>query len=59
VPATNIDDRIRAVRDRHPIDPDTVRRYLEDKGTSVSQGENRPIPISHYGRLGDRSHPFG
>jgi hypothetical protein len=31
VPATNTDDGIRAVRGRNPIDPDSVRRYLEDK----------------------------
>jgi hypothetical protein len=31
VPAMNTDDGIRAVRCRNPIDPDTVRRYLEDK----------------------------
>jgi hypothetical protein len=31
VPATNTDDGIRAVRGRNPIDPESVRRYLEDK----------------------------
>src|SRR5215469_1041854 len=31
VPATNTDDGIRAVQKGRPIDPDTVRRYLEDK----------------------------
>ena len=31
VPATNTDDGIRAVRGRNPIDPDSVRGYLEDK----------------------------
>jgi hypothetical protein len=31
VPATNTDDGIRAVRGNKPIDPDSVRRYLEDK----------------------------
>src|SRR5215471_6384016 len=31
VPATNTDDGIRAVRGRNPIDPDSVRRYLDDK----------------------------
>ena len=31
VPATNTDDGIRAVRGSKPIDPDSVRRYLEDK----------------------------
>jgi hypothetical protein len=31
VPATNTDDGVRAVRGRNPIDPDGVRRYLEDK----------------------------
>src|SRR5690242_8787446 len=31
VPATNTDDGIRAVRGGKPIDPDSVRRYLEDK----------------------------
>jgi hypothetical protein len=31
VPAANTDDGIRAVRGRNPIDPDSVRRYLEDK----------------------------
>jgi hypothetical protein len=31
VPATNTDDGIRAVRGRNPIDPDSVRRYLENK----------------------------
>ena len=31
VPATNTDDGIRAVRGRKPIDPDSVRRYLDDK----------------------------
>jgi hypothetical protein len=31
VPAPNTDDGIRAVRGRNPIDPDRVRRYLEDK----------------------------
>jgi hypothetical protein len=31
VPATNTDEGIRAVRGRNPIDPDSVRRYLEDK----------------------------
>jgi len=31
VPATNADDGIRAVRGRNPIDPDSVRRYLDDK----------------------------
>ena len=31
VPATNTDDGIRAVRGRNPIDPDSVRRYLQDK----------------------------
>jgi hypothetical protein len=30
-PATNTEDGIRAVRGRNPIDPDSVRRYLEDK----------------------------
>jgi hypothetical protein len=29
--ATNTEDGIRAVRGRNPIDPDSVRRYLEDK----------------------------
>src|SRR2546421_7299927 len=31
VPARNADDGIRAVRGRNPIDPDSVRRYLEGK----------------------------
>src|SRR6516162_8948299 len=31
VPATNTDNGIRAVRGPNPIDPDSVRRYLEDK----------------------------
>jgi hypothetical protein len=31
VPATNTDEGIRAVRGQNPIDPDTVRRYLDDK----------------------------
>jgi hypothetical protein len=31
VPATNTDDGIRAVRGSKPIDPDSVRRYLDDK----------------------------
>jgi hypothetical protein len=31
VPATNTEGGIRAVRGRKPIDPDSVRRYLEDK----------------------------
>src|SRR5215813_9026966 len=31
VPATNTEDGIRAVLGRNPIDPDSVRRYLEDK----------------------------
>jgi hypothetical protein len=31
VPATSTDDGIRAVRGRNPIDPDSVRRYLEDR----------------------------
>jgi hypothetical protein len=31
VPATNTDDGIRAVRGRNPLDPDNVRRYLDDK----------------------------
>src|ERR1700676_774775 len=31
VPATNTDDGIRAVRGSKPIDPDSVRRYLESK----------------------------
>ncbi len=31
VPATNTNDGIRAVRGNKPIDPDGVRRYLEDK----------------------------
>src|SRR5215813_3300294 len=31
VPATNTDDGIRAVRGSKPIDPDSARRYLEDK----------------------------
>jgi hypothetical protein len=31
VPATNTEDGIRAVRGNKPIDPDSVRRYLEDK----------------------------
>jgi hypothetical protein len=31
VPATNTDDGIRAVRGRNPIDPDSVRRYLDGK----------------------------
>ena len=31
VPATNTEDGIRAVRGRNPIDPDSVRRYLEGK----------------------------
>jgi hypothetical protein len=31
VPATNTDEGIRAVRGRNPIDPDGVRRYLDDK----------------------------
>src|SRR5947199_5714649 len=30
VPATNTDDGIRAVRGSKPLDPDSVRRYLED-----------------------------
>lgn len=31
VPATNTDDGIRAVRGGKPLDPGSVRRYLEDK----------------------------
>jgi hypothetical protein len=31
VPATNTDDGIRSVRGGKPIDPGSVRRYLEDK----------------------------
>jgi hypothetical protein len=31
VPVTNTDDGIRAVRGGKPIDPDSVRRYLDDK----------------------------
>jgi hypothetical protein len=31
VPATNTEDGIRAVRGRNPIDPDSVRHYLEGK----------------------------
>src|SRR5438067_10890663 len=31
VPVTNTEDGIRAVRGRNSIDPDSVRRYLEDK----------------------------
>ena len=31
VPATNTDDGIRAVRGRNPIDPDSVRHYLEER----------------------------
>jgi hypothetical protein len=31
VPATNTEDRIRAVRGSKPLDPDSVRRYLEDE----------------------------
>src|SRR4051794_36118344 len=31
VPATNTEDGIRAVRGSNPIDPDSVRRYLDDK----------------------------
>jgi hypothetical protein len=31
VPATNTEDGIRAARGRNPIDPDSVRRYLENK----------------------------
>src|SRR5215831_1855417 len=31
VTVTNTDEGIRAVRGRNPIDPDSVRRYLEDK----------------------------
>jgi hypothetical protein len=31
VPATNTDDGIRAVQKGKPIDPDSVRRYLEGK----------------------------
>ena len=31
VPATNTEDGIRAVRGNKPIDPDGVRRYLDDK----------------------------
>src|SRR6516164_5074633 len=31
VPATNTDEGIRAVQGRKPIDPDSVRRYLEGK----------------------------
>lgn len=31
VPATNTDDGIQAVRGRKPIDPNSVRRYLDDK----------------------------
>jgi hypothetical protein len=31
VPATNTDDGIRAVRGNKPIDPESVRRYLDDK----------------------------
>ncbi len=31
VPATNTEDGIRAVRGRSPVDPDSVRSYLEDK----------------------------
>jgi hypothetical protein len=36
VPATNTEQGIRAVRGNQPIDPDSVRRYLENKF-----GENR------------------
>jgi hypothetical protein len=31
VPATNTDEGIRAVRGNKPIDPESVRRYLDDK----------------------------
>src|SRR5438034_3464170 len=31
VPATNTDEGIRAVQKGKPIDPDSVRRYLEDR----------------------------
>jgi hypothetical protein len=31
VPATNTEEGIRAVRGRNPIDPDSVRRYLDTK----------------------------
>jgi hypothetical protein len=31
VPAVVTEDRIRAVRGRNTINPDSVRRYLEDK----------------------------
>src|SRR5215831_17428946 len=31
MPSTNTDEGIRAVRGRNPIDPNSVRRYLEDK----------------------------
>ena len=31
MPATNTEDGIRAVRGGKPIDPDSVRRYLDDK----------------------------
>ena len=31
VPATNTDQGIRAVQKGKPVDPDSVRRYLEDK----------------------------
>jgi hypothetical protein len=31
VPATNTDEGIRAVQKGKPVDPDSVRRYLEDK----------------------------
>jgi hypothetical protein len=31
VPATNTDEGIRAVKKGRPIDPDSVRRYLENK----------------------------
>jgi hypothetical protein len=31
VPVMNTENGIRAVRGRNPIDPDSVRRYLEDK----------------------------
>jgi hypothetical protein len=31
VPATNTEDGIRAVRGGKPLDPDSVRRYLDDK----------------------------
>ena len=30
MPATNTEDGIRAVRGNKPLDPDSVRRYLED-----------------------------